>query len=445
MVNLLFSHENLICQRFLSTDLGQLYISLPFDELSSQIPSPPSGKTGLGRTPWFDVKGGIALQFLKHYLQLSDAMLIKRINTDWSMQMFCGISLLPHQEIKDTNLPGWWRNYIGKYLDIASFQRILAGHWKQYMDQTNIGMHDATCYESSVAYPTDVKLLWQGCNFVFRLLQQIRKDLKLRRSRANYMRNKQLVSEYQRTRRKSKRKERKLRKRLLKFLGALIEQTDKLLNENQNCRISNRDFKKYKTIKTLLHQQLRQMYGNGEPIKDRIVSIAKPYIRPIKRGKETKPVEFGAKVNKLQVDGISFIEHLSYSAFNEGVRLKSGIFLHRQLFGNCSHISADAIYATNKNRTYCRGEKISTNFIPKGRQKLQHIEQGISLRKALNIARGTILEGSFGTEKQHYHLKKIPARNESSETCWIFFGMMTANAVRIAKRMAKQKPTARAA
>ncbi|MTU31101.1 hypothetical protein GMD66_18240, partial [Parabacteroides merdae] len=40
------------------------------------------------------------------------------------------------------------------------------------------------------------------------------------------------------------------------------------------------------------------------------------------RGKETKSVEFGAKVNNIQIDGISFIERLSFKAFNEGIRLK---------------------------------------------------------------------------------------------------------------------------
>lgn len=45
------------------------------------------------------------------------------------------------------------------------------------------------------------------------------------------------------------------------------------------------------------------------------------YIRP----KETKSVEFGAKVNNVQTDGISFIEHFSFKAFNEGIRLKDYI------------------------------------------------------------------------------------------------------------------------
>jgi hypothetical protein len=46
------------------------------------------------------------------------------------------------------------------------------------------------------------------------------------------------------------------------------------------------------------------------------------------------------------------------------------------------------------------------------------------------------MEGSFGTEKEHYGLQKIKARTEKNEILWIFFGVHTANAVLIAKRLA---------
>lgn len=37
----------------------------------------------------------------------------------------------------------------------------------------------------------------------------------------------------------------------------------------------------------------------GQEVKGLIVSIDKAYIRPIVRGKESKRVEFGAKVNSI--------------------------------------------------------------------------------------------------------------------------------------------------
>lgn len=440
MTNLLFSHQQLLHQKFLQTDLGKIYVAIPFEKLAAAIVSPERSKSGLGRKPWFDVKGGLALQFLKHYLQLSDALLIERINTDWSMQLFCGILLKPTQRIRDTNLPSWWRSYIGKHFSSDEMQKAFAHHWKPYMQDTSIGMQDATCYESRISFPTDVKLIWGCCQAAFQMIKEQRKSLTLRKSRMNYHKQKEQFQSYQKRRKKTRRGEKKLRKKLLKFLLKLTGHLDQL----QHKKLSNKQQEKLSNIKKVYEQQHDKLYGN-QVIKERIVSLSKPYIRPIIRGKETKAVEFGAKVNILQVDGINFIEHLSYDAFNEGTRLISGIHLQQKLFGKCTHQSADQIYATNANRKYCTQNKIANNFIPKGKQKPQHAEQSAILRKTLNVARGTILEGSFGNEKNHYLLQKIPARTQATETCWIFFGIFTSNAVRMARRMANAQQHARAA
>jgi len=57
-------------------------------------------------------------------------------------------------------------------------------------------------------------------------------------------------------------------------------------------------------------------------LKDRIVSLHKPYLRPIVRGKENRPVDpdrdrDGAKAHILQVDGLIFIDKLDFNVFNE--------------------------------------------------------------------------------------------------------------------------------
>jgi hypothetical protein len=433
MTNLLFPHHHLLHERFLQTDLGQLYLSIPFDALAATLPAPKRSISGKGCKPWFDVRGGIALQFLKHYLCLSDELLIQRINTDWSMQYFCGIQLKPTEVIKDTNLPSYWRIYIGRHLDIAAMQKEFARFWKPELTQTNISSEDATCYESRVSFPTPVKLLWDCCNKVYLSYNQIRKQHRQRESRCNYADRKKEFLSYQKTKKKTKRAEKKLIKKLLKFLLRLLG-LHKQIVADKNVSLSIKQKAGLLTITKVYGQQHSKAYGEVAKIKDRIVSLSKPYIRPIVRGKETKSVEFGAKVNKLQIDGISFIEHFSYDAFNEGTRLQKCIALHRQLFGKCSHHSADKIYATNANRTYCSAGTIVTNFIPKGRQKEHLVEQSKVMRAALDKERGTRLEGSFGNEKNHYLLQKVNARNAITEKCWIFFGMMTANASIITNR-----------
>jgi len=433
MTNLLFAHQQLLSERFLQTDLGQLYLSIPFDQLAAVIPASRQEQSGRGCKPWLDVKGGIALQFLKHYLCLSDELLIQRLNTDWSMQYFCGIQLKPGEVIKDTDLPSTWRSYIGRHLDIVGMQKIFVQHWKPNMEHTAISSEDATCYESRISHPTAVKLVWDCCNKTYLIYKEIRKKLKLRMSRCNYEERKKDFLSYQKTKKKSKRAGKKLLKRLLRFLLRLLNLQNELA-EQKPIILSLKQTAQLRTIARVYEQQHDKVYGKVEQIKDRIVSLSKPYIRPIVRGKETKTVEFGAKVNKLQVDGISFIEYFSYDAFNEGTRLQKCIALHQELFGKCTHHSADKIYATNANRKYSTRKKIVTNFEPKGKQKAQHIEQHKTMRAVLNKERGVRLEGSFGNDKNHYLLQKVNARNASTEKCWIFFGMMTANASIITNR-----------
>lgn len=169
------------------------------------------------------------------------------------------------------------------------------------------------------------------------------------------------------------------------------------------------------------------------------MSIDRHYLRPIIRGKETKSVEFGAKVNNIQIDGISFIEHISFKAFNEGVRLKDCIHLQQQLTKvRVKALAADSIYANNANRKFCTKYHISTSFKRKGRAAKDEPLRKI-LRSELSRERATRLEGSFGTQKQHYSLARIKARNRKTEMLWIFFGIHTANAVCMIEKVEKKK------
>lgn len=183
--------------------------------------------------------------------------------------------------------------------------------------------------------------------------------------------------------------------------------------------------------------------GNSrESIPDRIVSIGKPYVRPIVRGKEIKSVEFGAKCNNIQVDGISFIEKLSFNAFNEGTRLRHCVTLHEKLFGvKATKVGGDACYAGTENRDYCKENGIQTSFVKRGRPSSAKSENDY-VRQALARVRATSMEGSFGTQKEHYSLRRVKTRKKETEILYIFFGIHTANAVRLADRLVAPLRTA---
>ena len=303
---------------FSRTDLGQLYQAIPFKELAANIPQPKRKLSGLGRKSWMNVEGGIALQFLKHYTKLSDQMLIHRLNADWTMQLFCGIRL-GTSKIRDLNLVSAWRVYLARHMNVNKLQEQFAAHWKPYMEHTHVGMADATVYESRITHPTDIKLLWESCRWLYGQIIFACKQNKLRRPRINFQRQKERQLGYQKRRKRSLRKERKQRRGLLLFLGRLLNRYEGLEKVGYTSTITKKDYRRLKTIRLLYYQQKYHLDHPGKRIEDRIVSLHKPYVRPIVRGKEAKSVEFGAKVHLLQVDGINFIEHLSFDAFNEGI------------------------------------------------------------------------------------------------------------------------------
>ena len=107
-----------------------------------------------------------------------------------------------------------------------------------------------------------------------------------------------------------------LKRRMIKLLEKLLRQRDGIPNEYGALLRYPQDYHKRLSIIRKVLVQEKEMF-EGRKVSDRIVSIDRHYVRPIVRGKETKSVEFGAKVNNIQIDGISFIEHLSFKAFNE--------------------------------------------------------------------------------------------------------------------------------
>ena len=103
-------------------------------------------------------------------------------------------------------------------------------------------------------------------------------------------------------------------------------------------------------------------------------------------------------------------------------------------------LGADAIYATNANRKLLTTKGIQTDFKIKGRPGRHH-EHKSQLSKMITKERVSKLEGSFGTDKEFFLLKKIRARNEKTERLWIFFGIHTSNAFNIGKRISQKANT----
>jgi len=420
---------------FEQSELGRLHSCFPFTQFCNRIGLVDKPQ---GRNPHFSAHGQVALMILKSYTGLSDEDLIAQLNSNIHYQLFCGIWIDPDHPLTNYKLVSSIRCKIASLLDISGCQEVLAEHWKPYLDNLHVFFTDATCYESDIRYPTSVKLLWESVDWLYSRLCSICKDIHICRPRNKYPDVKSAYLSYSKKRKHKNSSTRSMTRRLLALADKLLGQVNTLIKSyRKQLEFSSDCMRRLNVIKEVLSQQNRLF--DGKKVSDRIVSVDKHYLRPIVRGKEKKSVEFGAKVNNIQVDGISFIQHISFDAFNEGTLLKDCVSLHQKLFKTrVRALGADAIYGTNANRKFCSTRSIMTSFVRKGRAGKDEPQRKI-VRSALSKERATTMEGSFGTQKEYYGVRKIKARRESTEILWIFFAIHTANAVIMAQKIKRKK------
>jgi transposase, IS5 family len=422
---------------FKSTDLGRIHATLPWEQLSACILDKKK-KDHRGAKSYLSKAGILGLMFLKHYTQLSDEKLVARLNTDYAAQLFCGRLFDIDEQIRDTGFVSRIRKELAERMDKEAFQRVLAQYWSKDIALDMVGaLVDATCYESHIEYPTDVKLLYEAIVWVRARITHYSKQYNFHSCYKRYENVGKKYLSYARSKRKAKRKTKEMQGLLLNLLAQGISRLKYLLEsvkyEGFTLCMRNRF-----SVLERMYEQQNQMYTRKEKsIEKRIVSLHKPYVRPIVRGKETKSVEFGMKVNKISVGGLNFVDNIDFEAFNECNRLKSSVELCEKLFGSCAFIAGDRIYATNENRKFCTEKGIKNNFVRKGRGKDEQATKELKLR--LSKERSTRLEGSFGNEKEHYGLRKIKAKNEENEKIWLLFGIHAANAVYISELRKKKE------
>lgn len=104
---------------------------------------------------------------------------------------------------------------LSRKLNIEDLQKILADYWSSYMENTNCVLQDATCFESYLRYPTDVKLVWESCNWIYKQLTNLCEKFKIKKPRFKFKKQSIKQLTYDRKRKKTYKKTQKCIRSLL--------------------------------------------------------------------------------------------------------------------------------------------------------------------------------------------------------------------------------------
>lgn len=296
-------------------------------------------------------------------------------------------------------------------------------------------MVDATCAPADITFPTDIKLLNKAREksekIIDRLHQARGKGHKKPRTYRQRARKQFLY--VAKDKRMSRQKIRKCLRKQLGYLQRNLKSIDRLAKHTGLDVLRSRQYKDLLVISEV-HRQQQSMYDNrSRRIDDRIVSISQPHVRPIKRGKAAADTEFGAKVSISLVDGVSFVDTISWDNFNEGGDLIAQVESYRERFG-CypESVHADKIYRNRDNRRYCKMKGIRLSGPKLGRPPKITESNAQALKEAKQQARQdeidrNAVEGKFGQGKRRYSLNRIMTKLSGTSETAIMISFLVMN------------------
>ena len=189
---------------FKESELGRLHSVFPFEDMAKAA---GLSEQRLGRRSIFSPSAKIALMVLKAYTGFSDKQLVEHLNGNMHYQIFCGIMIDPSFPITNYKIVSAIRNEMASRLDIGSLQEVLASRWKPYM-----------------RFPTDMKLLWESLEWLYRHICRHCRDLGIRRPRNKYADVATSYLSYCKKRKRKASRTRMLKRRMIRLLEKLLMQ-----------------------------------------------------------------------------------------------------------------------------------------------------------------------------------------------------------------------------
>ena len=213
-------------ETFKTSELGRIKSLLPLREMAISFGlievNPKSLRTPRGRKPFFTPEGKVALAFLKMHTGLSAPKLLEALNGNIHYQIFCGVRTTPRNHLTSYKLINNILLELSKKLKFQEQQKVLADAWKPYIKNLDTVYTDASCYESLMRFPTDVKLLWECVERAYNMMCGISSQLGEHRMRTKFNDIEKANLAYRKQRKHTHKQTRKTIMRLLALLGKML-------------------------------------------------------------------------------------------------------------------------------------------------------------------------------------------------------------------------------
>jgi transposase, IS5 family len=313
---------------------------------------------------------------------------------------------------------------------------------------------DTTVVETNIHYPTDSSLLGDGARVLTRVMKRVEAAAGgLARKIRNRMRTvRQKVRAIALASRQKgaagEQKRRPLYRGLLSVTRKIVKQAQGVLQEmkqfgrQKRQRVSglgNQLATMTERVQQVIQQTRVRVLGGNTKYSNKIVSVFEPQTEIIRKGKASKPTEFG-KLVKIQEAENQIITH--YEVYNQrpsdASLLVDAVEKHREQTGRIPHtIAADSGFYTQANEKQLEASGVKRISIPnrktrsperRAHQKQRWFKKGQRWR--------TGCEGRISVLKRRHGLNRCLYRGPEGMQRWVGLGVIADNLINIGHHLA---------
>ena len=317
---------------------------------------------------------------------------------------------------------------------------------------------DTTVVETNVHYPTDSSLLGDGVRVLIRTMKKITKitgqtGTRLRdRSRSVKLR---VLDIARAARSKAKQSSEKLKSaygRLLNSTSRVVGQAKRFSAEIASGVKRAADPIALLKLQGLRHQveqmvpRVRQVmkqtrariYRGDTRSEGKLLSVFEPSTEVIRKGKASKPNEFGKMVKLQEAENQIVIDFEVYDKRpNDSDLLVPAIEIHQASLGRAPHlVAADAAFYSGKNETAAKAMGVKRVSVPNRSTKSAERRREQKKRWFRNGQKWrTGCEGRISVVKRRHGLNRCRCKGEAGMKRWVGLGVISDNLINIGRAM----------
>jgi len=406
-----------------------------------------SATRGRGQTP-ADI--ALRLLLLKHVRNWSFEVLEREVKVNLAYREFTHIGL---DKVPDAKTLGRIAQALGGEVIAKLHERLVQIAQANKVIQGRKMRVDTTVVETNIHYPTDSSLLGDGARVLTRTMKKLeqRAGGKLKRKIRNRTRsvNKQVIAiatasrhkgpEGELKRKKQYRELLRLSRQILNDSKRVIEEVGQMPRQKKGLRALSERLSAVATrVRQVVKQAKARIFDGLTQFPGKIVSLFEPHTEIIRKGKASKPTEFG-KMVQLQEAENQIITH--YDVFDKRpsdreLLLDAVKTQQRRLGRTPQLVTADAGYYSQAQERAVQELGVKWVAVPNRSTRSperKKLEKSRWFKKAQAWRTGC--EGRISVAKRRHGLRRCLYRGVEGMKRWVGLGVLADNLINIGKLM----------